>query len=295
MNKGLTRILHDFKKHPWLHFISVTTIAISLFILGIFFLGYENINTLAEKASPQIVGSLYLKENLSDAQIQQIKEKILSTEQVLKVTFKSKQTVLQDLQSFLGNKNYETIPGGELFPDILEITLKNEMEDTQKDILKGFLTAIPEIVEVDFSEDWLYQYKKFQRFLKIAGIILFVGILLGCSFIISNFMGMRHQARRQEIDIIRLMGANRGFLLTPFLWEGILEGLLGAAIAIPLLYLFKTFGAAAVSMQWTSLIGFKDISFLGFQEMLMLSSLGIVMAFLGSLTVFLRLKEKRFT
>jgi cell division protein FtsX len=91
------------------------------------------------------------------------------------------------------------------------------------------------------------------------------------------------------------MGANRGFLLTPFLWEGILEGLLGAAIAIPLLYLFKTFGAAAVSMQWTSLIGFKDISFLGFQEMLMLSSLGIVMAFLGSLTVFLRLKEKRFT
>jgi cell division transport system permease protein len=75
MNKGLTRILHDFKKHPWLHFISVTTIAISLFILGIFFLGYENINTLAEKASPQIVGSLYLKENLSDAQIQQIKEK----------------------------------------------------------------------------------------------------------------------------------------------------------------------------------------------------------------------------
>jgi len=56
-NRGLRRSITDFRRHPWLHFISVTTITVALVILGTFFLCYRNFENLAEKTSPQVTGT----------------------------------------------------------------------------------------------------------------------------------------------------------------------------------------------------------------------------------------------
>jgi cell division transport system permease protein len=147
------------------------------------------------------------------------------------------------------------------------------------------------VTEVDFSEDWLAQYKRVRQVLKIFGVMLLVGCLVGCSFIIANFMGMRHQSRKNEIDIVRLIGAHQNFILGPFLWEGLIEGLIGASFALSLLYVIKMSLATLISVQWSSLLGVHEWLYLSFSQLLALIGVGIAMAFCGGFTVFLRFRE----
>ncbi|MFM8314902.1 MAG: permease-like cell division protein FtsX, partial [Deltaproteobacteria bacterium] len=91
--------------------------------MGSFLLGYRNFESIAEKTNPHMTGTVYLKEGLSDAQIGLLKENILSQENVLRATFKSKRKVADELQVFLGSTGTEILPGSELFPDLIEIDL----------------------------------------------------------------------------------------------------------------------------------------------------------------------------
>ena len=65
-SNGLKRSLVDFKRHPWLHFMSISTIAIALIIVGVFFLGYENYQNASEKNQSHMVGTVYLSSEMSN-------------------------------------------------------------------------------------------------------------------------------------------------------------------------------------------------------------------------------------
>jgi cell division transport system permease protein len=288
VNRGLRRSLSDFKIHPWLHLASIGTIAISLVILGIFFLCYRNFEYISEKASPTLTGTVYLKDALIDSEISRVKEKILSLENVKKVTFKPKRTVVDELQVFLGATGAESLPGSELFPDVLEVELKKETSSNSIATLKSVLTRYS---EVDFSEDWLVQYKKVRQFLKIFGFVLLIGILFGCGFVIANFMGMRHQSRKNEIEIVNLMGAHRNFILTPFVWEGLIEGICGTLVALVFLVIVKAVVSTAAISNWSSFLGVKELLYLSFGQVLILLIVGIATALVGGITVFLRFQE----
>ncbi len=290
-NRALRRSLTDFSRHPWLHLMSIATVAVSLLILGGFLLFYRNVENVAEKTNPQMTGTLYLKEGMTESEIKRLREKILLLESVATVTYKNKQSVVNELQAFLGDAGSDTIPGSELFPDILEIQVANGLGMQILGTLKGQLEKYPEVVEADFSEDWLVQYKKIRHFLKLAGFVLLVSLVIGCSFIIANFMGMRHQSRRGEIEIVRLIGAHQNFILTPFLWEGIIEGIMGAVVALFLLLITKGVVATFITVQWSSILGIRNWLFLSLQQVIILVGVGIVMALLGSVTVFARLNE----
>lgn len=290
-SRGLRSSISHFRRHPWLHAISVATISVALLLLGGFFLCYRNLETLAQKTNPHITGTLYLKETLPEARLKTLRESILSLEAVSAVQFKNKNSVIAELQTFLGGSEADVIPGSELFPDLIEIELSPETSTETVAALKKHFAQMPEISEVDFSEDWLAQYNRIASILKVVGILLMVGIVVGSSFIIANFMGMRHQSRKEEIEIVRLMGAHHSFILTPFVLEGMFEGLLGATVALSLLYGLKVFLTAVATVQWTNLLGINHIVYLSVWQFLTVVLVGIAMAFMGSFTVFLRFRE----
>ncbi|MBI1859329.1 MAG: FtsX-like permease family protein [Deltaproteobacteria bacterium] len=289
--RGLRRILLDFKRHPWLHLISLSTISVALVILGIFLICYRNFERIAETTNPNTTGTIYLQENLTAGQVQFLKERILALENVQRVTFKTKDTVLRELSAFLGSADNEPITPGELFPDVLEIELKRDAPSSAVTILKATLTQYPEVTESDFSEDWLAQYKKLRNLFRWVGIILIAGTVLGCAFLIANFMGMRHQQRKSEIDIVRLIGANQQFVMSPFLWEGVIEGCLGTLSALIALVVIRRMITALGPTEWSSVLGVQNWLFLSPLQLLFFVVLGISMAFLGSIGVFLRFRE----
>src|SRR5262245_41095504 len=115
MYRGLRRSLGDFGRHPWLHFFSIATISVALIILGAFYLFYRNLEVLAERTSPAITGTLYLKEGLTPTQTDEILKSVLAQSKVKKAVFKSKDVVFEELQSFLGGTMHQPLTGGELF------------------------------------------------------------------------------------------------------------------------------------------------------------------------------------
>ncbi len=286
--RGLKRSFADFKRHPWLHMVSISTITISLVIVGIFFLLHRNFEAISEKTNPAITGTVYLKEELNDYQLKRLKEKIYGLENVKTVTFKSKKTVVEELQGFLGSSGSEMVPGSELFPDVLEITVAKETSTQGMGILKTMIGQLPEVSEVDFSDDWLAQYKKVRQLLTVAGFVLMLVIVIACSFMIANFMGMRHQARKNEIEIVNLMGANKNFILTPFLWEGVIEGLTSGVFAIILLLIGKSFLNTLIQVHWSAVFGSSPLVFLSFWQILAVFAVGLSTALVGGVTVFLR-------
>jgi len=264
---------------------------IALVIIGGFFLCYRNFEKIAEKTSPQITGTVYLKEELSTGEIQRLKDRILALENVQKVSFKAKKAVVEELQTFLGSAVNEALPGTELFPDILELELRKESSAESISALSVILSKFSEVSEVDFSDDWLLQYKKASHLIKIIGLIIMTSMIVGCSFLIANFMGMRHQSRKNEIEIVNLIGAHRNFILTPFVWEGVIEGVIGACLATVVLFGIKIFLSTLVSAHWSTLLGVHDWSFLSIGQFLAVFLIGIAMALLGGITVFLRFQE----
>lgn len=293
-NRGFRRTLADFRRHPWLHAISISTITISLFIIGVFFVGYRNFKYMAEKTSPKTSGTVYLKDALSESRVRSLSEKILSLENVQKVQFKTKQSLVKELEEFLGSKEeIVSLPEGELFPDVIEIELRKNAGSAEVAILRNILVGYPDVSEVDFSENWLAQFERVQRLLKIFGALLMVGLLVSCTFIIANFMGMRHQSRKEEIDIVRLIGAHEKFVLAPFLWEGVMEGLMGAILALGLTYLVKLGLGLCLRAHWTLFLGVKNWLYLSAGQFACILLIGIAMAFFGSLTVFLRFQQSQ--
>ncbi|MFM8268664.1 MAG: cell division protein FtsX, partial [Pseudomonadota bacterium] len=158
--------------------------------------------------------------------------------------------------------------------------------------LKSVLSKDAQISEVDFSEDWLTQYKKVRSILTIIGWCLISALIVGCGFIIANFMGMRHQSRKDEMEIVQLIGAETSFVLAPFLWEGVLEGILGAGSAMTILFLSKWILGDLIASHWGSVFGVSSWMFLSLGQGLLLLFVGITMALLGSLAVFFRTSEQ---
>lgn len=290
--RAIKRTWKNFKRHPLLHLASISTISASCLILGGFLLCSRNFENLAEKTNPNVTGTVYLRENLSEGQIAELKERILSQDNVMKVSFKPKKKVADELQIFLGSNAGEVLPGAELFPDLIELELNKNTSAQDLIALKTVISREPEITEVDFSEDWLAQYKKVRGLLSGIGWTLMIALVLGCSFIIANFMGMRHQSRKEEIEIVQLIGAERSFVLTPFIWEGLIEGILGSGAAMAILLIGKWLLGDLLASQWNAILGTSSWLFLSFGQMILLGFIGITTALLGSFTVFLKTAER---
>ncbi len=288
MKRSLRRIASDFNRHPWVHLMSISTLAIALFILGGFFLISRNVEHVAEAPGAEISGTIYLKAGITQTEIDTLKDRLQAKPIVHSATYKSKDSVANELKEFLSRYRSEPVVGTELFPDVMEIQFSRGTEGDAVKALRNEIQAYPEIEEIDFSEDWLAQYKKFKQFASLLGIALLFSVVLGTSFIIANFMGMRHQARREEVDITRLVGAKETFVLAPFLWEGIVEGLLGATGALCGLLFARSLMGGILSVQWTSLLGIKTWLFLSPAQLAMVYFIGVLMAVSGAAVIFFR-------
>lgn len=289
--RGLKRVCKDFRRHPWLHFISITTITVALVLVGAFLIFFRNVESVAEKTNPRVTGTIYLREGLGEDQIRELRDKVFALDQVRQVVFKDRESVVGEIQVFLGESAHKAMPGSEIFPDVLEIELDSNAKHQTVELVQKSILAMAGVQEVDFSDGWLSQYKKIRTLGKFLGVVLLAAIMIGCGFIIANFMGLRHQARQQEIELARMMGAHRGFILGPFLWEGIIEGILGATVALAMLYLGTFVFSQVFTLEWGSLLGLKRLSFLSSSQLLGVVLIGILMALIGSIMVFFRFQE----
>lgn len=236
----MTLILREtfraFRRAPLLSTLSVTTIAFSLFVFGLFGLVALNIRLAIRNVAERVEVVGYLKRGTGTEMVTLAMSDIEGIPQVERVTLVTEADALararRELREF--QDIFQDLEANPL-PASLEIRLKPQYRDEKSaakvaEMIRGFAF----IDDVRFGQDWI---QKLDRLRNIAGAVAFV---IGAAFalvaviIIGTTIRMAVLQRTREIAIMRLVGATDGFVRMPFLLEGLFKGVLGGLVAVGL-------------------------------------------------------------
>lgn len=218
--------------------VTTTIIAISLTICGLFLGVFMNLNNMISSMGNEIQVIAYVKDGLPGDAVSSIKTEISAMPEVERLEYVSKEKAFSVFKEELkGQKGILEGLGSNPFPASFEIKVKKISRTPQA--VKGLISklkAIGSIEDVQYGQEWLDRFFAFIRFVEAFALIIGGFLLMAAVFIVSNTIRLTVYARREEMEILSLMGATGVFIKAPFLIEGIIEGFSGAVMAAAILY-----------------------------------------------------------
>lgn len=218
---------------------SVTTVALSLLILGMFLVMVINLNHMAGALESQVQISVYLQDSLSDRDMRDISGRIAKLAGVTEVAFVGKDEALARFKQRLGDQQSILAALGDTNPLPNSIEVKVDRPERVKSVAQA-VNQIKGVETARFGEKVVEQLFTLTRWVRIMGLVLIVFLAMAALFIISNTIRITVFARRKEIGIMKYVGATDAFIRWPFLIEGVILGFGGALISV--LCLTKTYG-----------------------------------------------------
>lgn len=224
----------SFFRNSLMSLASIATVTLSLFILGLFMTTVYNLNHMASYLENQVELSVYLKDGLTAAQVQSVETRLRALPHTEKVQFVNKDEALKVFRERLGDQSYllDSMQGNPL-PASFEVVYSGP------DAVRAGAAAAAQYAEVDsvqYGQETIEQLFEFTRIVRIGGAVLIIFLAFSTLFIISNTIRLTVFARRQEIEIMKYVGATNSFIRWPFLLEGMILGLIGSIIAGVLLW-----------------------------------------------------------
>jgi len=226
-----------FIKESWLGFIrsgimsivSVVTISIALILFGMFLLIILNVNNLIDNLSNKMEIVLYIK-NIEGEKINSLKKTIESLDGVKKVSFVSKDVAWKSFQeSFQGKVSLENILKQNPLPNSFLVKV-NDLSLIS--IIAKKLAQFPEVEDLRYGGELAYRVNKFSQVIKIGGWFILSLLGLATLLIVVNTIRLTVLARRNEIAIMKLVGATDSLIKWPFIIEGLFIGVIGAFISV---------------------------------------------------------------
>ena len=227
------KALENLRINPFLSLVTLSTIAISMLILGLFVLIYLNARQFLHQWGDELQVTAYLEEKVSAEQAEKLRSKVAGWPEVEKITYVSKERALALFRSQL--REYAGILEGlraNPLPASLELKLKPQISRVGNiEKLSARLERLPGVEEVQYGKRWVAKLRMFVEVLKLVGITIGSLLLLATIFVVSNTIRLTFYSRKEELEIMRLVGATDFFIKAPFLIEGLLHGLCGALLA----------------------------------------------------------------
>ena len=223
-------MLHD----RWINFLSVLTIAVGLLFTAITLLTVFNISLATKDLPEKFSIMLYLKEDLSQQDIETLMKTARKDPSVEKVKYITKEEAWKELKASLKNTDYILEGVGENpLPDTVEIKLKSETispETVKK--LTASLKAIKGVSEIEYGEKFLASIYSLSMGIKTIGAILIIIMSAGTLFVCYSTVKILFYRKNREIETYKLLGASRGFIRAPFIIEGAVIGLSGGVLSL---------------------------------------------------------------
>jgi len=253
MPYALREALAAFRRTPLLALLSIVAVSLSLFVVGLFALTAFNVREAIEGIESRVEVVAYLRDEATPAEVQQATVEIQSLPQVREVRYVSKDealtTAVQELSEFRDVfTDLEVNP----LPASLEVSLHSGQRDQRPvELVAQRLDAHPFVEEVTFGSDWVGKIISLRRIAAGATAIIGGAFAAVAGIIIATAVRIAVFARRDEIQIMRLVGATSGFIQRPFLIEGLISGLIGGVLAAALTYAaFEGVSATLIQVTW---------------------------------------------
>lgn len=276
----IQEVFHSLRRNNWMTFASIGTVAVSLFVLGVFLILVLNMNRLAGMLESQVQISVYLEDHLTDREKRQIGYDIESLQGIDSVTYVDRETAKERLKERLGDQKYllDALSEDNPMPDAFEVTVTTP---SVVESAAGAIAAMQGVEEAKYGQDVVEHLFDITRLMRIFGFVL-MSLLGGATlFIISNTIRLTVFARRKEIAIMKYVGATDWFIRWPFLLEGIVLGCIGGFIAAVAL---RSFYAAMAAKIYSTLAFFPLMPQYPFMNYVTIAILlaGIVIGAIGS-------------
>ena len=269
-------------KNRLVHLIGVGTMVIAFLIFNAFILIFVNLNHWTEEHGRSLTMSIYFKGEPNSIAIENVTKELLHFPEVTIKKFISKGDAMKSLRRELGDKAglLDGLEGNPL-PASLEIILSRDKNgDSFPYQLKTRLERIDSVDEVQYSQEWIKRFQAIMEAIKIIGVIFGGLLFLAALFIITNTIKLTLYSRKDEIEVLKLVGATNRFIKIPFLIEGSIQGFLGGSVALIILFLIYIAIINRIALR----VGFAhlDIIFLSPQFILFLLIMSIITGFVGS-------------
>ena len=286
----LERAIVNMRQNVFVNLVTVGTITLALLIVSLFLLLFVNLENAAENWSEKVQVTIYYDKELTPQEQSDLKTSIQAIPGTSRVNWVGRDEAMRRFKGRL--KGQETLLDGirpEVLPTSFEVSLKKANRSTEAiDQYVTSLKKLPNIGEVQYGEEWVRRFNTFLTFMRIVGGLVGGFLVLAVVFIVSNTIRLTVYARRDELEIMSLVGATRLFIKMPFLLEGLMQGLVGGVLSlllllsVHLLFLhnagnFLTFNPATAGL-----------SFLPVEYIAALLAAGALLGFLGSLTALRR-------
>lgn len=225
-------------RHKMYSLASMLTMAACIFMFGIFFCLVQNVDHIVKVAESGVAITVFFDEELSQEEIMQIGEQISARSEVSRMEFVSAEEAWEEYKEIYFAENPKLAEGFEddnplANCDHYEIYISDVSQQTA---LVTYLESITGVRKINQSEDIANVLSSFNVLIGYASAAI-IGLLLAVSiFLINNTITIAINSRREELGIMKLIGATNGFARTPFLIEGLIIGFVGALL--PLLVLF---------------------------------------------------------
>ncbi len=262
--------------------LTSVTLAFSLAIFTLFIIVFTNLNSVIETWGERTHIVVYLRDDVGDRSPGAIKREAAEAPGVAHVKYVSKEEALEELREEL--KGHESILEGvdvNPLPASLEIKVEEGYRDPEKiRVTVDRLRSMPWAEEVQYGAEWVERFSAFLNFMELSALIVGVFLALATVFIISNTIRLTVYARKEEIGIMRLVGASNLYIKAPFFLEGLVQGLFGGAMALGILFLCRYLIVLKVPRYFAFVVDLP-VSTLSLLIILVLS--GMVMGVTGTL------------
>jgi cell division transport system permease protein len=236
---GLTRALQNTWRNLFANVATIGIIAISVLIFSVFSLIAFNFASLLKIWEEKIEVIAYLNRQTPISEVESLLEKSRLIEGVASVKYGSPSDAMTFMETRLGNqKNLLEGIQPTVFPPSFEFRLKKDYRNSEriKEVVSQ-LKRFPQFEEIQYGQEWVETFSVFVHILRVTQWMLGGLLLVAIIFIISNTLQLAISSRREEIEIMQLVGASPSFIQIPFHIEGIVQGLIGSGLAIIFLYI----------------------------------------------------------
>lgn len=277
----ITFLLSEGLKNLWRHkltaFTSIFSIFLTLTVAGSLLIVSDNTERIIEYLRDKYKIEVFFKQNISDKRIQEISKEFKSIRGVRSTTVITKTDAKKIFKSQFGEDILNLVGYNPLPASCVINLVKEQKNKLNIRPIVDRIRKFSEVDEVNYQGRLINRIETaYQSFVKVSVVLLII-ILVVSVLIISNTVRLTIYAKKELIKSFQLVGATRSFIKTPFILEGVFHGVIGAFIASLLLYGTLEFSSGFI-LSLTGLI--IDFSF--FNLLFLLSSLGIVISFLGS-------------
>jgi len=268
----------SFKRNFLMGFTAITTVAITLFIVGFFSVLVFDIQSIINSVKGQVELAVYLQDNISPQLNEYIESEINSWEETNEIKYISKEQALERFkEQNEGSDILKEIQGNPL-PASFEITL-NDPEKVELVALRfldkdgNYIEGIDDVV---YGQTYVRRLFSITAIIGTIAFIIIIVLLLATIVLIFNTIRLSIYARRKEIEVMKLVGASNWFVRIPFLFEGFFEGFMGSVVSVVLLYLLGNFLLIRGERVIVDTMRIKELAILGSGNIIIYIYIGLI-------------------